>query len=79
MELKELVAKEKESTSSKPREMRYEIVETIPEMTLCGEVHKELKNEKMTPIHEVDECIFQLNKELEANIVKQKEKKMSKK
>ena len=38
--------------------MIKEVVETFPEMTLWGEMHKELKNEKMTPIHEVDECIF---------------------
>ena len=50
--------------------MKEEVVETIPEMTLWGEVHKELKNDKMTPISKADECIFQLNKELIATIVK---------
>ena len=34
MELKELVAKEEESTSSKTNEMIEEVVETISEMTL---------------------------------------------
>ena len=43
-------------------------------MTLWGEVHKGLKNEKMIPISKVEECIFQLNKEMIATIVKQKEK-----
>ena len=57
-ELKELVAREKESTSSKTKEMSEEVVETISEMTLWGKVHKELKNEKMTPISQVDEFIF---------------------
>ena len=73
-EMKELVAKEKESTSLEPNEMSEEVVETISEMTLWGEVHKELKNEKMTPISEVDEFIIRLNKKLKENIV-QKEKK----
>ena len=54
--------------------MREEVVENIPEMTPWGEVHKELENEKMTPVSKVDELIFQLNKELKANIVKQKGK-----
>ena len=40
-------------------------------MNLWGEVHKELENEKMTPITEVDEFIFHLNKENKiANIVR---------
>ena len=47
-------------------------------MTLWGEMHEALKNEKMTPISEVDECIIQLNNELNKNIVKQKEKKFLK-
>ena len=38
-ELKELVAKEKkESTSPEPNEMRKEVVETFPEMSLWGEM-----------------------------------------
>ena len=55
--------------------MSEEVVETIPEIILWGEMHKELKNEKMTPISEVDEFVFKLNKELKANIMEQKEKK----
>ena len=59
--------------------MKEDVVETFLEMTLWGEVHKELKNDKMTPIFEVDECIFQLNKELIATIVKKNEKNSKKK
>ena len=47
-------------------------------MTLWGEMHDELKNEKMAPISEVDEYIIQLNNELKGNIVKKKEKKFIK-
>ena len=55
--------------------MRKEVVEIISEMTIWGEMHKELKNEKMTPITEVDDFFFQLNKENErANIVRKEEK-----
>ena len=51
--------------------MREGVVETIPEMTLWGEVHKELEKDKMTPITKVDEFIFQQNKENEReNIVR---------
>ena len=41
-------------------------------------MYKELKNKKMTPMFEVDEYIVQLNKELEATIVNQKEKNAKK-
>ena len=41
-------------------------------------MHEELKNEKMTPLFEGDECIFQLNKELIAIILKQKVKNLIK-
>ena len=41
-------------------------------------MHKELKNDKMIPISNVDECIFQLNKELIVTIVKKKEKNFKK-
>ena len=58
--LKDLVAKEEEeSTSPRSHEkIKDEVVKTIPEMTLWGEMHEELKNEKMTPIFEVDEHII---------------------
>ena len=77
-ELKELVVKDEASTSLEPHEMKEEVIETFWEMTLWGEMHEELQNEKMTPFSEVDECIFQLNKELIATIVNQKEKKFHK-
>ena len=55
-ELDELV--EEETTSLKPNEMRKRVVETIPNMTLWGKVHKELEDEKISPITEVDKFIF---------------------
>ena len=74
-ELKELVAKEiEESTSPKPNEMRKEVVETFSRDKSMGcEMHEEFENEKMIPMSYVDEYIVQLNKKLEDNIVKKKE------
>ena len=51
-ELKELVVREDELTSPEPHEMKEEVVDIFSEMTLWGEVHKELKNDKMTLISE---------------------------
>ena len=73
-ELKKFVSKENKSTSPKTNEMIKEVVETFQEMTLWGEMHEELQNAKMIPMSEMDEYIVQLNKELIATIVKQKEK-----
>ena len=58
--LKNLVAKEeKEPTSSKSYEkVKDEVVRTMPEMTIWGEMHEGLKNEKMTPTSEMDEYII---------------------
>ena len=72
--LKDLVAKEeKESTSSESYEkVKDEVVKTMPEMTLWGEMHEGLKNEKMTPTSEVDDCIIQLNNEMKGTFVKKK-------
>ena len=69
-----LVAKEEEEpTSSESHEkIKYEVVKTIPEMAPWGEMHEELKNEKMTPIPKAEECTFQLLKEMEATIVNKK-------
>ena len=39
-------------------------------------MHKELENEKMNPIIEMDEFIFQVNKENERTKIVRKEKKM---
>ena len=41
-------------------------------MTLWGEMHEELKNEKMTPTSELDEYIIHLNNKLRGIIVKKK-------
>ena len=78
--LKDLVEKEEEeSTSPESHEkIKDEVVKTIPEMTLWGEMHEALKNEKMTPISKVDEYIIQLNNKLKGNIVKKKGKKFIK-
>ena len=49
-----------------------EVLRTIPKMAPRGDMHKELKIEEVTPMFKVEECIFKLNKEMEATIVKQK-------
>ena len=74
---KDLVEKEeKESTSPELYEkVKEEVVETFPEMTLWGEMHGELKNEKTIPNSEVDEYIIHLNNELRGTIVNKKFKK----
>ena len=48
-------------------------------MTIWGEMHEELKNEKMTLTSKVDEYIIQLNNELKGNIVKKKEENLKNK
>ena len=75
--LKDLVEKEeKESTSPVSFEkVKEEVVETFPEMTLFGEMHEELKNEKTIPNSEVDEYIIHLNNELRGTIADKKFKK----
>ena len=78
-ELKELVVREDESASLEPYEMKEEDVETIPGMAPWGDMHEELKIGEVTPMSKMEECIFQLNKELIATIVeKKKEKKNNK-
>ena len=44
-------------------------------MASWGEMHEELKNEKMTLIPKVEECTIQLFKEIEATTVNKKKKK----
>ena len=39
-------------------------------MIFWGEVHEKLENQKMTPISELDEIIFELNENLKAIMVK---------
>ena len=48
-------------------------------MTLWGEMHEELKNEKTIPNSEVDEYIIHLNNELRGTIVNKNFKKNRKK
>ena len=78
---KDLVEKEeKELISPESYEkVKEEVVETFPEMTLWGEMHEELKNEKTIPTSEVDDYIIYLNNELRGTIVNKKLKKKSKK
>ena len=74
--LETLAVKEDEPPSSELHEMaREEFVETFLEMTLWGEMHKEMKNEKITLIYEVDEFIIHLNNELRGTDVKKKKLK----
>ena len=74
--LETLVVKEDEPTSPESHEKtNYEVVKTIPEMTLWVPMHEEVKNENKTPTSEVDECIIHLNNELRGIIVKNKMKK----
>ena len=72
--LKDLVEKEEnESTSPESYEkVKEEVVETFPEMTLWGEMHEELKNEKTIPNSEVNEYIIHFNNELRGTIVNKK-------
>ena len=78
-ELKDLVVKEDESTSSESHEMiREEVVKTILEMTQWGEIYEDLKIEEVTPMSKVKECIVWLNNEMEDAIVKQKEENLKK-
>ena len=71
---------EKESTSSESYEkVKEEVVETFSEMTLWGEMHEELKNEKTIPNSEVDEYFIHLNNELRGTIVNKELKKMENK
>ena len=76
--LKDLVAKEeKEPTSPKSHEKTNdEVGKTMSEMTLWGEMHEGLKNEKTIPNSEVDEYIIHLNNELRGTIVNKKLKKI---
>ena len=78
---KDLVEKEeKESISQESYEkVKEEVVETFPEMTLWGEMHEELKNEKTVPNSEVDDYIIHFNNELRGTIVNTKNKKIENK
>ena len=71
--LETLVVKEDGPTSPESHEKTNdEVGKTMPEMTLWGEIHEELKNEKTIPTSEVDEYIIHLNNELRGTIVNKK-------
>ena len=67
---KELVVKEEEESyfPESHEKIKDEVVKTILEMTLWGEMHEEWKNEKMTPISDLDEYIIQLNNEVKGKL-----------
>ena len=68
---------EDEPTSPESHDMiKNEVLNTIPEMAPWGDMHEELKIEEVTPMSKVEECICQLNKEMKATIVKQKEENL---
>ena len=68
--LETLVVREDESISPKSHEkIKDEVVKTILEIAPWGEMHEELKNEKMTPIPKATKYTIQLFKEMEATIV----------
>ena len=67
--LHELVEEEKGSSSPELEEMSKEVEKTISEMTLWGDVHKELQSEKTPYILEVKEIILALNENEKAPIV----------
>ena len=68
---------EDEPTSPKSHDTtKDEVLKTIPEMAPWGDMHEELKIEEVTPMSKVEECIFQLNKEMKATILKQKEENL---
>ena len=55
--LETLVVKEDEPTYLESHEkINDEVVKTIMEMAQWGEMHEELKNDKMTPIPKTEEC-----------------------
>ena len=75
-DLKAFIVMEDEPTSLESHDtIKDEVLNTIPEMASWGDMHEELKNEEVTLISKVEEYIFQLNKKIDATIVKQKEEK----
>ena len=75
-ELKSLVVMEDEPTSPESHDTtKDEVLKTILEMAPWGDMHEELKIEKVTPMSKVEEYIIQPNKEMKATIVTHKEKK----
>ena len=71
-----LVVKEVEPTSLESHEKtNYEVMKTIPDMTLWVPMHEEVKNENKTITSKVDEYIIHLNNELRGIIIKKKKMK----
>ena len=54
--------------------IKYQVLKTIAEMVPWGDMYEKLKIEEVNPMCKVEECIIQLNKEMEAAIVIHKEK-----
>ena len=72
-----LEKKKKKPTSPESHDTtKDEVLRTILEMAPWGDIHEELKIEKVIPMSKVEECIFKLNKEMEATTVKQKEENL---
>ena len=70
-DLKALVVMEDDPTFPESHDMtKEEFVNTILEMAPWGDIHEELLIEKVTLMSKVEECIVQLNKEMEDAIVK---------
>ena len=73
-DLKAFIVMEDEPTSIESYDtIKDEVLKTISEMAPWGDMHEELKNEEVTLMSKVEEYIFQLNKKMDATIVKQKE------
>ena len=53
-----------------------EVLTIIPKVAPWGDMHEELRIEEVNPMSKAEESIFQLNKEMEATIVKQKEENL---
>ena len=58
--------------------IKYQVLKTIAEMVPWGDMYEKMKIEEVNPMCKVEECIIQLNKEMEAAIVIHKEKKHNK-
>ena len=78
-EWKALVVTDDEPTSLESHDTtKDEVLKTIPEMAPWGHMDEELKIEEVTPMSKVEKCIVQLDKEMGAAIVEQKEKNLKK-
>ena len=63
-EVKDLVVMEEEPTYPKSHDtIKDEVLKTIPKVAPWGDMHKELKNEEVTPMSKMEEYIIQWSKE----------------